>query len=182
MADPIDSIRWVDASSIRANLYNPNIVQAQELALLEFSLLKTGWIQPILVSRDNLIIDGFHRWSLSLRSPKVKARYDGRVPVAVLDVDEAEAMMMTIRINRAKGTHAALKMSEIVHTLIREHGVEPAQIAQEIGATMDEVDLLNQDGIFKAKNLAKVPFSKAWVPRPPERAASKATAKAAPKR
>lgn len=164
MADPIDNIRWVEAATLRANFWNPNHVHAQELALLEFSILKTGWIQPILATSAGIIIDGFHRWSLATRSPRVKARWEGRVPIVLLDLSEPEAMMMTVRINRAKGTHAALKMSELVHQLIRVHGIEPGQIAQEIGATLDEVDLLNQDGIFKAKNLAKVPFSRAWVP------------------
>ena len=167
MNDPIDQITWVDATSLRHNHYNPNVVHQQELALLEFSLLKTGWIQPILASRDNVIIDGFHRWMLSQRSARVRDRWGGKVPVAFLDVGEPDAMLMTIRINRAKGTHVALRMSEIVHTLIRDHGMEPAQISQEIGATMDEVDLLNQDGIFKARKLDKMPFSRAWVPKAP---------------
>ena len=168
MTDPIDQITWIDSATLRSNHYNPNVVHQQELALLEFSLLKTGWIQPILASRENVIIDGFHRWSLAQRSPRVRERWKGKVPVAFLDVSEPDAMLMTIRINRAKGTHVALRMSEIVHTLIREHGLEPAQIAQEIGATMDEVDLLNQDGIFKAKKLDQMPFSRAWVPKAPE--------------
>ena len=47
---------------LQANGYNPNVVLKTELELLEFSVLKTGWIQPILVSRDYVIIDGFHRF------------------------------------------------------------------------------------------------------------------------
>ena len=167
MNDPVDSIAWLEASSLRANGYNPNVVHYQELALLEFSLLKTGWIQPILINRDRLIIDGFHRWSLALRSAKLIERYAGKVPVATLDISDAEAMLTTIRINRAKGTHVAIRMSEIVHSLVKDHGYEPSQISQNIGAGPGEIDLLLQDGIFEAKNLAHMPYSRSWTPRHP---------------
>jgi ParB-like chromosome segregation protein Spo0J len=164
MNDPINQIEWLAAADLVANHYNPNVVQLQELGLLEFSLLRTGWIQPILINRDRVIIDGFHRWSLATRSARLLERYAGKVPTATIDVDFAGAMMMTIRINRAKGTHVALKMSEIVHSLI-EHGVDKQQIAREIGANLDEVELLSQDGIFQARDLANTPFSRSWVPK-----------------
>ena len=101
--EPIDHIQWVAATTLVANHYNPNVVHAQELALLERSILRTGWIQPILINPDRVIIDGFHRWSLATRSAAIRAKYDGQVPVATIPVDVAGAMMMTIRINRRRG-------------------------------------------------------------------------------
>jgi ParB-like chromosome segregation protein Spo0J len=162
--DPIDRIEWVHACTLKANAYNPNVVFDQELRLLETSLLMTGWVQPILVSRDSQIIDGFHRWRLSQDSPRVAGRWGGMVPIARLSVDAAEAMMLTIRMNRAKGTHVAVRMSDIVKKLIDVHGCDPQEIAQGIGATRDEVDLLYQDSIFKARGIDKYRYSKAWVP------------------
>jgi len=165
MKEPIDHIEWVAAETLVANLYNPNVVHYQELALLEYSILKTGWIQPILVNTDRVIIDGFHRWALATRSERMRERYAGRVPIAVIPIDLPAAMMMTIRINRAKGTHVALKMSDIVHALVNDHKLDARQIAAEIGANLDEVELLLQDGIFQARGLDKLPFSPSWVPR-----------------
>jgi ParB-like chromosome segregation protein Spo0J len=163
--DPIDRIEWVAAERLEPNLYNPNVVHVQELGLLETSILKTGWVQPILAQRaDNVIIDGFHRWTLATKSARLMKRYGGLVPVAFLDVPLAEAMMLTIRVNRANGTHCALRMSAIVHALLNEHGCSAQEIAANIGASHDEVELLAQDGIFKAKKLDKAPYSKAWVP------------------
>jgi hypothetical protein len=72
---------------------------------------------------------------------------------------------MNIRINRAKGTHIAVEMSAIVRELIEEHGVSRETIAAEIGGTKDEVDLLAQEGVFTAKNIAKWAYSKAWYPK-----------------
>ena len=165
MTDPINEIYWLEASELKANHYNPNVVFNAELRLLERSILKTGWVQPVLINTGRVIIDGFHRWKLSQDSPAIRERYNGKVPCAVLPVGDDQAMLLTIRMNRAKGTHVAVRMSSIVKDLIDKHHLDPDQIAQEIGATRDEIDLLYQDSIFKAKNLAEYKYSKAWEPR-----------------
>jgi ParB-like chromosome segregation protein Spo0J len=162
---PIESITWVEAEKLRANSYNPNVVYTPELRLLEYSLLTTGWIQPVLATQDLEIIDGFHRAHLARTSKKVREMTDGRVPCALLDLTEAERMMLTVRINRAKGSHIAVRMHELVDALIRVHGVTPAEIARQIGATKEEVDLLQQENVFKALNIEKHDYSKAWVPK-----------------
>jgi ParB-like chromosome segregation protein Spo0J len=163
--DPIDRIIWIPTDTLDANTWNPNRVHLAELRLLERSLLSTGWLQPLLVNPDRLIIDGFHRWRLSQDSESVRARWKGKVPVAVLDVDKPTAMLMTIRINRAKGTHVAVEMSAIVRELIQEHGLARKVIADEIGGSTDEVDLLAQEGVFAAKNISKWAYSRAWYPK-----------------
>ena len=74
-------------------------------------------------------------------------------------------MLLTIRINRAKGSHVALKMADIVHKLVNDMGVPIKTICDEIGAKRDEVDLLLRDNVFKKHNLTMdSKFSKAWVP------------------
>ncbi|MGV9668661.1 ParB N-terminal domain-containing protein [Nocardia niigatensis] len=164
-ANPIDHIQWVPADTLDPNVWNPNRVHKPELRLLERSLLQTGWLQPLMVNPDRIIIDGFHRWRLSQDSKAVQKRWKGRVPVAVLDVDRPTAMLMTIRINRAKGSHAAVEMSAIVHELLEVHHMEPEQIAAEIGGTRAEVDLLAQDGVFTARKISEWAYSPAWYPK-----------------
>lgn len=162
--NPIDHIQWVDAATLHSNPWNPNRVHRRELTLLEHSLLSTGWIQPVLVNTEGLVIDGFHRWRLSQDSAKVRAAFGGMVPVAVLDLTRAEAMLMTIRINRAKGTHVATDMSAIVRELIEDHQYDPKVIAKEIGAGLDEVTLLSQQGVFAIRDIPNHQYSKAWYP------------------
>jgi ParB-like chromosome segregation protein Spo0J len=164
MNDPINNIQWLDAIELDGNDYNPNVVFSPELRLLERSLLKTGWVQPVLISRDKIIIDGFHRWRLSQDSKKIKEVYNGKLPCAILDIDRPTAMILTIRMNRAKGSHVAVQMSEIVHELIDKHNLDPDQIAEEIGATKNEINLLYQDGVFKMKNIKNYKYSNAWYP------------------
>lgn len=180
MKHPIDSIQWVDADLLSANDWNPNHVFGPEMRLLELSLLKNGWIQPILVSRTPpsepggaavgfTIIDGFHRSVLARTSQKVRELTGGRVPCAVLEISEAERMLLTVRINRAKGSHAAVKMHELVERLVGEHGLSREYVAESIGATPAEVDLLLQESVFKALKIDEHEYSKAWTPRPTTR-------------
>lgn len=163
--DPICNITWLPSDDLNGNDYNPNFVMDGELRLLERSILKQGWIQPVLVNPDNIIIDGFHRVKLSQQSKALRRKYDGMVPCVVLKISRPKAMLLTVRINRAKGTHAAVRMADLIKELIDEHGFEREEVAAEIGATAKEVDLLYQDSIFHAKGLEKYRYSNAWIPK-----------------
>jgi len=162
--NPIDNIVWLSVKELNANNYNPNVVIGPELRLLEHSILKNGWIQPILVSRDKDIIDGFHRWSLASSSKALLQRDSGCVPCAILDIDRAEAMALTVRINRAKGKHVAIRMADVVIELHDGHGWPLEKIAKEIGASAPEVTLLYENSVFKTLDLGNYKYSKAWVP------------------
>lgn len=164
VTDPIDRIEWRHAEHLRANHWNPNRVFKPEMRLLERSLLAQGWIQPILVNDGGLIIDGFHRWRLSQDSKAVVARWHGKVPCAVLYIPDDEAMAVTVRINRAKGTHVAVEMNRLVTDLLVEYGWPREKVAAEIGASLQEVDLLAQAGVFEAKGIDKWKYSPAWYP------------------
>jgi ParB-like chromosome segregation protein Spo0J len=165
MKHPIDNITWLPAGDLDPNDYNPNVVFGPEMKLLEFSILHQGWLQPILITDKKVIIDGFHRYTLALNSPEVKALTGGKIPCAVLNLTEPERMLLTIRINRAKGAHIAVKMHDIAVSLVEDHGLSVEKIAAEIGATKDEVELLLMDGVFKKFDTRNHKFSKAWYPK-----------------
>jgi len=161
---PIEKIKWIKAETLTANDYNPNIVFNTELKLLERSIIKTGWVQPILISKDNVIIDGFHRVQLSRDSKALNKKFEGYVPCAVMNIDVAQAKCLTVRINRAKGTHVAVRMADIIQDLHDNFEYDFKKIADEIGATVKEVELLYENSIFKAKDIKKYKYSKAWKP------------------
>lgn len=162
--EPVENIKWIDCDSLKANHYNPNRVMNAEMNLIERSILRTGWIQPILVNTNLTIIDGFHRWTLSRLSTQLREKYHGKVPCAVLDVTDAEAMVITVRINRAKGTHLAFRMSEYIKELIQKHRIPIDDLARDIGATIDEVELLMRGDVFEAKDIENWTYSEAWFP------------------
>ena len=105
---PLNNVQWIDVDKLTANDYNPNVVLSKELQLLQLSLLKNGWIQPVLITKEYRIIDGFHRSTLCRINEEVNKMSDGKVPCVVLDLSPPERIMLTVRINRAKGNHIAL--------------------------------------------------------------------------
>lgn len=165
---PVDNILWVDVNELKANDYNPNKVLSKELQLLKYSLLAQGWVQPVLVNKDEngglVIIDGFHRTSLAKGDKDVYAMTDGKVPVVVLELTQPERMLLTIRINRAKGSHIAFKMHDIVKSLVNDHGYSVTRICEGIGAEKHEVETLIQESVFIEKDVANVEYSKSWSP------------------
>lgn len=161
---PIDNVVWRPAAELRANAWNPNHVLEPELKLLERSLLQTGWVQPILVTPLSTIIDGYHRYRLALESEPLRARDGGLVPTVVMPVSEPEAMVLTVCMNRAKGVHAAFRMSALVRALIDEHGYSRDRVAAALGMEPNEVDLLHAEGVFEVKDTKNYRYSKAWVP------------------
>lgn len=163
---PISNVVWIDADKLKANDYNPNVVYSKEMELLKFSILKQGWIQPILVSHEYVIIDGFHRASLAKFDTEVKNLTGGKVPVVIMELSEPERMLLTVRINRAKGSHIAIRMSDLIKKLVNDYGISMDEICNQIGATKDEVELLLMDDVFKKFNINKeTKYSKAWIPK-----------------
>ena len=161
---PISNVKWVDVDSLSANDYNPNVVFSDEMNLLKFSIKKNGWIQPILITQDNVIIDGFHRSTLAKMDKSICI--DGKVPCVVMHLSEPERMLLTIRINRAKGSHVAVKMHDIIHTLVNDYGMSIETICRGIGARKEEIELLLMDNVFQKKNINEATqYSKAWVPQ-----------------
>ena len=160
---PISNVQWVPVEKLQANDYNPNVVFSDEMKLLKYSIEKSGWIQPILVTQDYVIIDGFHRATLAKKDKDITV--DGKVPCVVMNLSEPERMLLTIRINRAKGSHIAVKMADIIHKLVNDYCMSLEAVGHGIGARQEEVELLLMDNVFQKKNITEESrYSKAWIP------------------
>lgn len=162
--EPINRIEWRDVDTLQANDWNPNRVFTEEFKLLIRNILVYGWIQPVLINPNGIIIDGFHRTGISRDVPEVREKYGGKVPCVVMDIPDDKAMILTVRMNRAKGTHGGAPMSEIVRTLINDYGYDANMLREELGMTSREVDLLFSNSLWKEKRLGDMAYSKAWVP------------------
>ena len=163
---PIHNIEWVNVKELKQNDYNPNVVLTQEMNLLKLSIMENGWIQPILITQDNIIIDGFHRATLCKIDKQLYELTDGKVPCVRMNLTEPQRMLLTIRINRAKGNHIAFKMSDVIHKLVNEYNIPTKVISKEIGATKEEINLLLQDNVFTMKKFNEdTKYSQSWVPQ-----------------
>lgn len=164
MSDPVFHVINKNVNELYPNNWNPNVVMNAELKLLEESILLYGWIHPVIVNVNGMIIDGYHRWFLNKTSTKLLKKYDGMTPCVVLDIDDKEAIMMTVRMNRAKGVHAALKMRDIVQSLTDDYGASREELKKKMGMTDGEINLLYDGSLLKKRNLQDHKYSKAWVP------------------
>ena len=153
---PVTQVQVVEHSALRANDYNPNVVNKQNLKLLTQSILSNGWTLPIVVRPDMTIIDGFHRWTVAGQEP-LRTRLGGKVPVVVVEHSEkAGDVYGTITHNRARGTHLLEPMKAIVKDLM-ESGKSVKEIAKETGMRDEE--------IFRLGNFSREEFLERMLAR-----------------
>jgi ParB-like chromosome segregation protein Spo0J len=164
--DPVSSVRWVPASMIEANSYNPNAVMPPEMRLLYLSIKEDGYTQPIVVFWDEerkkyIVVDGFHRDLVGKEYRDIRERTHGYLPIVTIKKSLAERMASTIRHNRARGKHAVLGMVDLVVALVNE-GLSDAEIGKQLGMDADEVLRLKQTSgipaLFKNRS-----YSRSWI-------------------
>ncbi len=165
--EPVDFVKWVPASAVHANDYNPNSVAPPEMALLRQSITADGYTQPIVAMLDDAgtheVIDGFHRHRVGKECSDIQSRVHGYLPLVQIRAeraDKSDRMAATIRHNRARGEHRVDQMAEIVIELKRRFWSDE-KISKELGMDADEVLRLTQvtglAGLFADRE-----FSEAW--------------------
>lgn len=130
----------VDISLLVANDYNPNKMPKKEMALLKESILKYGFLFPIVVNKEGdkyVIIDGYHRYET------LKRIGADNVLIVNMDISIAERMKLTVLMNRIKGMHQIESMSELVVKL-SNLGVPDVDIAKQLGMEAEEFIRLKQ--------------------------------------
>jgi ParB-like chromosome segregation protein Spo0J len=159
---PLSRVKWIDRSVLRSNHYNPNHVAPKELELLKISIKEDGWTQPIVARPDGEIVDGFHRWTVSA-DKDIFEMTDGKVPVVYINPPKDQQMMATIRHNRARGSHAVLKMADIVRDLIDNQGLSFDEVQERLQMEWEEVDRLYDASGMTVRG-SKDTFNTGWVP------------------
>jgi ParB-like chromosome segregation protein Spo0J len=165
--EPVDFVKWVRASDVEANDYNPNAVAPPEMKLLETSIVEDGYTQPIVAwhnGESHEVVDGFHRNRVGKESLEVNQRIHGYLPLSIIKTekrDRSSRIASTIRHNRARGKHQVDAMSEIVIEL-KNRNWKNSRISKELG--MDEDEILRLCQITGLSELfADEEFSKSWA-------------------
>lgn len=172
--EPVDLVTWQRADRVRGydEYENPNAVAPPEMALLTHSMKKNG-VALALVAHEtdddgttvDVVVDGMHRRKVGSTDPELRARLHGYLPVSRIRADRADVpgrIAATVEFNRARGEHAAERMSGLVR-LLYEMGWPDDKIQQELGMEISEVTRLKQlTGL--AALFAGREFSEAWDP------------------
>lgn len=164
--EPVDFVRWVRNTAVKANDYNPNKVAPPEMELLEVSIMNDGYTQPIVGWKQDdsvEVVDGFHRHRVGKESDVVNQRVQGYLPVVNIRNSQSgknDRIASTIRHNRARGKHQVNAMSEIVIELKNRNWTNK-RIAKQLG--MDEEEVLRLCQVSGLEHLfSDNDFSQAW--------------------
>lgn len=145
------------ATALRPAPWRTNYILRPDLKLLRQSLLDYGHAAPLIVrSEDSTIIDGFHRWLV--------ADDDDMLPVTWVSCDEIDAMIMHVRLNRARGHIVNRYLSTLLRRVLRSRKYEGEEVRKKLGMSSDEFDVLADGTLIKIKKIAEHKYSKAWVP------------------
>jgi len=129
------------------NAYNPNVVEEAIMLQLKKDIERVGVKQPVIVREDEekkgtyIIIDGEHRWrvatDLGLET----------IPCEVMGIDENEAKIMTITMNRFRGEFDTIKLAVVLKSLQEVYSAE--ELEERLGYNQEQLqsyeDLLNFD-------------------------------------
>lgn len=158
-------VHHVPLSSLRAPSWGSTYLLRPDKSLLRMSLMESGWLQPLVVRlADQMIIDGTKRWDISSSEDKFLSRHGNMVPVVYHDVDEIDAMVIHVRLNRARGNIHPVGLSAIMKKIVYSGKYDETELSSIFVMSDDEVDLLLSSGLLKKKNWEKYEYSRAWVP------------------
>lgn len=155
----------VPFNALKSPSWGATTLLRPEKNLLKLSLLESGWLQPIVVKSDDMtIIDGYHRWLIAQDDEKFIKKHGTLIPVIFHDVDDIDAMVIHVRLNRARGTQNVYALSKIVKKIVASSKYTEVDLGNILLMHDDEIDILLSSGLLKKKDWAKYDYSRAWVP------------------
>ena len=165
-------VEYVPIDAVIPNSWNPNQQDDEQFELLLRSIVSDGFTQPILVNTDvedlpadkvGMIVDGEHRW----RAAKTVGLE--RVPIVRVNMSQAQAMISTVRHNRARGSHDSEMVGDVLKDIEALGGLESA--ASELMLGDDELQRLMNDDFSAVTAYADSDYSEAWEPAAVDEAA-----------
>lgn len=136
-----------------------------DLRLLANSIREYGMVSPIVVQKKTMhIIDGFHRFIVCNNDKSIQRSMGGIVPVVFFDVDNIDAMVMHIRLNRARGHLVAKHMSSVIRDIALSKKYSLQEMEELFNMNMIELDLMLDGSLLKTRAVKEHTYSNAWVP------------------
>ena len=108
--------RIVRVSDIREDPQNPNVMDSGKFEALKKVIGKYGFLVPVILNRDLVIADGYHRWKAAkdLGMEEIKA--------VVLDIGEVDRRMIRQIMNKLRGEHDIRKDIDEFESILKSSG------------------------------------------------------------
>lgn len=136
-----------------------------DLSLLCDSISDYGLLSPIVIQKStNLVIDGHHRLIAISSSKQLTRIFSSGVFCNAVEVDDIDAMVMHIRLNRARGTIVAKHMSSIVKAINQSRKYSIDEIDKLFNMVLPESELMLDGSLLKIRKTKEHIYSPAWVP------------------
>lgn len=149
-------VEYLAVDKIKPNGYNPNRQSDHDFELLLRSIEEDGFTQPVIITNDDIIVDGEHRWragcSLGMK----------HIPVVRVNMSAEQARISTIRHNRARGSHDIELEAEVLRDLQKLGALDWAQDSLMLDDL--EIQRLIED-VSAPEALAGEDFTEAWEPQ-----------------
>ena len=159
------NIEYVDALALREPKWNSTHILRPDLLVMADSIGTFGIMSPLLVqSSTNVVIDGTQRLRLILGNKHILEKLGGVVPVVYLDVDELDAMVIHVQVNRGRGVMVAKKLSGIVRMLSKTKKFSESDFGRRFAMKFLELELMLDASILKHRDIKNHTYSRAWVP------------------
>lgn len=158
-------VQMLPTTAVRPPKWRATSILRPDLLLLKSSMTESGWLQPLVVRlADSSIIDGSERWNIACTDDRFRKKHGDAVPVVFHDVDDVDAMVLHVRLNRARGFVHPVRLSTVVNKIIVSDKYGERDLAAILSMSDDELELLLTGDLIKKKNLQKYEYSRAWVP------------------
>ena len=125
---------------------------------LSGSIVRHGMLSPIIAQKNGTIIDGYHRWTIA-NEQGIKT-----VPVTVVDVDNVDAMLLHVELNRSRGVVVAKYLSRMIKRILASGKYEYTELRSKLEMTTEEFDVLADGSLIKMRKIKQHSYSPAWVP------------------
>jgi hypothetical protein len=159
------NIETVNINSLRpARWATTHLLRPDERLLIQ-SMSDWGWLQPLVVrAEDRTIIDGNLRWVIAKEERPVSAKVGEDVPVVWVSCDEVDAMVLHVRLNRARGMQVATKLSSLLKWVAASGKYDARAIKNMLVMTGEEYEVLADGQYLKRKSIKEHSYSRGWVP------------------
>jgi hypothetical protein len=159
------NIEYVDPSVLSVPEWKATYTLRPEMLVISASLSQFGFIQPLHVRKaTGEIIDGSERFLLATSIPKILRKSSGLIPVVFHDVDQIDAMLMHLRLNRGHSQVIAQKTSNIVRSVKRSGKYGVSDFEDMLCMRSEELSIMLDGSLLKTRKLKDHNYARAWIP------------------
>ena len=138
------NIEEVKLKDLKPWKFNPRRMPESQKKKLKASLEEFGFVEPIVINKDNTIIGGHQRYFVA------KGMGIETAPCIRLDLDERKATALNLALNKIQGEWDEFKLSEVLQTIQDDKmlaltGFEEGEVQVLLELLDVDVDYLTRD-------------------------------------